>query len=446
LGDLQQSGVRGSGFFDKKIQTYSATLTDKLGSADIISISSYGITEVRSSLDDYTVLFGSLANLLFGVDGTPNVGHSETRKLTQELRLATPIGTKLDWLVGAFYTHEESQINFSLKAADSFTGAVSGVLFDGDIPTRFSEYAAFTDLTLHVTDRFDVQVGGRQSEIRQSYAETDSGPAAGGTIVDPKVHTKDQAFTYLLTPQFRVSPDLMMYARMASGYRAGGPNANSFFGLPPGFDPDKTHNYEIGVKGQVLDRALSFDASVYYISWKDIQLQLLLNGAFLYYDNFSRAKSEGVELSVESKPLPGLTLAGWVVWNTAELTEDFPAGSATRGVSGDRLPASSRFSGTLSLDQEFPVGAGMRAFIGGSVSYVGDRLGNFQALTRQDFPAYAQTNIRAGLRYEPWVANLFVTNVTDRRGVLSGGLDRLNPAVFNYIQPRTYGVSLLRTF
>jgi iron complex outermembrane recepter protein len=55
----------------------------------------------------------------------------------------------------------------------------------------------------------------------------------------------------------------MAYARVATGYRPGGPNPTSTVcGLPPHFNPDKTRNYEIGVKGDVLGRLLSFDASM----------------------------------------------------------------------------------------------------------------------------------------------------------------------------------------
>jgi hypothetical protein len=42
--------------------------------------------------------------------------------------------------------------------------------------------------------------------------------------------------------------------------------------------------------------------------------------------------------------------------------------------------------------------------------------------------------------------SLFVNNVSDRRGALSGGLGTRNPVAFLYIQPRTAGVSLARVF
>src|SRR5262249_53574690 len=151
------------------------------------------------------------------------------------------------------------------------------------------------------------------------------------------------------TPRFKVSSSLMTYARLASGYRPGGTN-NTVPGVtvaPPNFKPDTTRNYEIGVKGDVLHNTLSYDASLYYIGWNDIQLQVFDLNSGGYVANGGRAKSEGVELSVDLRPATGLTLAAWVTWNDAVLTEAFPPASAIFGAAGDRLPFGSRFSGNF---------------------------------------------------------------------------------------------------
>jgi outer membrane receptor protein involved in Fe transport len=72
-----------------------------------------------------------------------------------------------------------------------------------------------------------------------------------------------------VTPQFFVSPDLQLYARVASGYRIGGPNLENgatgtgpYQGIPAQYNPDKTINYEIGIKG-TIGRYFSFDAAAY---------------------------------------------------------------------------------------------------------------------------------------------------------------------------------------
>jgi iron complex outermembrane receptor protein len=442
LGDLQQSALRGTGEYTRKTQAYSANLTAKLGGATLTAISGY-TDDSFSSVLDATPVYGGLAMTFFGVTGAQFPDHRGATKFTQEIRVLTPVGQRLEWLFGAFYTHESSPGQQTVLAADPATGAPVGVLLHATFPGTYEEYAAFTDLTFHVTNRFDVQIGGRESENKQTLTEAYTG--AFFNAAAPKADSSDHAFTYLVTPQFKVSPDLMVYARLASGYRAGGPNVLlPGSGVQPTFGPDRTQNYEVGVKGDVGDHALSFDASLYHIDWKDLQL-LAVQGGFGFFANGSRAKSQGLELSLVSRPVTGLTVAAWVAWDDAELTQDLPPTSQVVGLSGDRLPYSSRFSGNLSLDQQFRLTPGLTGFVGGSLRYAGGREGIFTATPqRENLPAYAQTDVRAGVKHDSWTLNLFANNVADRRGVLSAGVPFAY--VVNYIQPRTVGLSVVKTF
>jgi len=456
LGDLKQSAVRGTGTYDKNTQAYSAIVSARFGTVDFTSLTGYNTNRISDAYD-YSAILGPLTESRFGVTGSPTFDHVKTNKFSQEFRLSTPVGQTLEWLVGAFYTHESTKwLGVSLAAVPS-TGAIVGTELSSDyFPTTYEEYAAFTNLTVHFTDRFNVQLGGRESENRQSYMETITGPfdplffGLPSPVVQPEIHTKDDSFTYLVTPQFKFSADLMAYARLASGYRPGGPNPiSTIFGVPNSFKPDTTRNYEIGTKGDLLGNELSFDASVYYIDWKDIQIQLAapVTGA-TYFTNASSAKSQGIELTVDSRPITGLTVSAWVAWNDAVLTSSLPPNSSAYGLSGDRLPFSSHFSGNFGVEEDFPVWRNMSGLVGGSASYIGDREGFFSSSPqRQDLPGYAQINLRTGVKDDSWTVNLFANNVADKRGLLSGGLGApINPFAFTYIQPRTIGLAVTKTF
>jgi iron complex outermembrane receptor protein len=166
-----------------------------------------------------------------------------------------------------------------------------------------------------------------------------------------------------------------------------------------------------------------------------------------YIANGSAAKSQGVELSLQYKLPTHTTISAWATWQDAVLTADFPLHSAIQGLSGDRLPYSSRFSSNVSAEQNFPLADRATLFVGGMVSYVGARLDVFTSTPqRQDLPAYTKTDFRGGLRYEDWTANVFVSNAFDRRGVISGGEGNFPPFGFLYIQPRTVGLSVARVF
>lgn len=451
FGDLQQSFLRGTGGYDQRFQAYSANITVKLGRFDLTSVSGYGINSSELSYD-VTPIYGSLTQMFFGVTGSPYLNDLKTSKFSQELRLSGPLLSNLDWLFGLFYTHENSSY-ISDVFAQAPTGDIVGQPLYYTNPSTYEEGAVFTDFTYHVTDRLNVQLGGRESHIKQSNSAYGAGPLNGGVSVTPNAQSTENAFTYLLTPQFKIQPNWMLYARLASGYRAGGPNANALVNdTPSQYDPDKTENYDLGVKADFLDHRLSIDTALYYIDWKNVQVTVQAPcGCAVYITNGGGAKSQGAELSVDSRPFTDLTVSAWVAWNEAVLTRDFPPGSSAYGVTGDRLPYSSRFSSNLSIDQNIALPKDLTAFVGAAVGYVGNRVGLFQSTAvRQDYGGYAKTDLHAGIKQDAWTLNFYVNNLADRRAPLQGGLDGpntyANGTSFIYIQPRMAGLSLSYRF
>jgi hypothetical protein len=156
-----------------------------------------------------------------------------------------------------------------------------------------------------------------------------------------------------------------------------------------------------------------------------------------------------VELSVEVRPVGGLKIGGWVSLSDARITQSFPLAVTSAGiyaVDGSRLPDSPRLSGNLSVDEEFTVANGVTASVGGTETYVGNRVGGFSsdAATPLDiFSAYAKLDLHAALRFGSWTASVFGTNVVNRNGSLSG-----NPGTESYspIPPRLVGINITKTF
>jgi iron complex outermembrane recepter protein len=453
LSGLQQNYIPGIGGADRQVQVYSAVANLKLGSATLTSVTGYNINKITDSFD-FSYLDSATANTVFNRTGlgAAVLTNGKNEKFSQEIRADIPLGSFVEWLVGGFYTHEKTPFAQDVRAFDQATGADAGDLLYLPVPATYTEYAGFTDLTFKITEAFDIQFGARESRIEQTNeAATETGPLlTGGLASVTAVTSSADAFTYLVTPRLRLSPNLMVYARLASGYRAGGPNSfNTDPTVPRQYNPDKTYNYEIGVKGDVLDHRISFDGSLFYIDWKDLQLNLLDPNPpnITYTTNATRAKSQGVELSVQARPVDGLTLDAWVTWDDAVLTENMPANSTVVGSEGDRLPYSSRFSGNFSVNDDFPLTDNLTGYAGATVSYVGDRVGTFLGSPdRQIYPSYTRTDVHGGVAYDAWKVNLFVTNITDQRGVLGGGAGTYPPFAFRYIQPRTVGVSLSRDF
>jgi outer membrane receptor protein involved in Fe transport len=454
LGDLQQNELPGSGAYDRRSQAYIAVFDVQRGRLGLTSVTGYTVNQFTDRTDT-SGSQGAVVRTYFGVSGALVAASNRTEKLTQELRATLPLTRSAEWVLGGFYANERSALRQTTLAEDPRTGVMVGPATVMDFPATYREFAGFTNVVLHATDRFEVQLGVRESRIKQSAEQTVVGPLTpaftGGLdspAVYPEVRSSSDAFTYLVTPRIQVTPEIMLYARFASGFRAGGPNRSPGGIVPAQYEPDKTQNYEVGLKGEFFSRRLAMDVSAYHIRWKDIQLQATnLVTTIPFQFNGGGARSDGVELAAQATPVRGTTLGGWVVWNDAVLTDPIRIGSFAEA--GERLPIGSRFSSHLTLRRDFVVSDEWSGFALAEVSYVGDRNGPFrrtESSTRLDYPAYTTADLRVGIGRGSWACTLFVTNVTDERGKLNGGVGTGIPFGFVYITPRTYGVTLASTF
>jgi len=461
LKDLQQNYIPNIGGYEKIAQAYSAILTAKLGPVDFTSLTGFNQNYVYSSLD-FSYVFRSLVAAVpefGGVDGAAFNDYVETRRINQEFHFSGALWERLDWLAGGFYSHETAfgYPQQNILAENATTGQIMGAyyVFTEFQPSVLNQYALFADLTVHINDRWDIQFGGRHSRLNFNVTPgVITGPYTNGTPqLLPGGGSTANPSNYLVTPRFKLSQDLMLYARFASGYRPGTPSTGAPPGIPPQSNPDTASTYEFGFKGDLLDHALTLDASVYYIDWKGIQISLVdPRNSFEYFANGGTAKSQGVEFSLAAHPLKGLALSGWVSYDEAVLTSSFPKTAAAAGgygVEGDRLPNAPRWSAHTSIRQDFPFPHwnNVTGFIGGDVSYVGDRVAGFNTgPQRQDLPAYTKVDLRTGITDGLWTVNIYANNVADARGLLSGGPGADPPYGFQYITPRTLGVTVVRTF
>jgi iron complex outermembrane recepter protein len=458
LGGLQQNYIRGAGPYDRTAQLYTAILKFKFGIFDLTSVSGYQWSGYHDSFDATVSGLGAYAQN--GIPGTPFNGFGQPGLLqledehnsifSQEVRLSAQIGHIMDVLFGGFYSYDHNPFDQYLLSSNPSTGAIAGNFSYITSPVGLRSYAAFTNLTYHVTDQFDIQLGGREEyDLTTSYGTTFSGPGnyillypsepSSPPYTSPAPNGESHAFTYLVTPRYKVSPDLMIYARAASGYHFGGPNIVSGPGIPAETTPDTVNDYEVGTKGELPNHILTFDADVYYIKHKNIQVseQQPVTG-IQYGANGGSATSEGVELSTELRPVTGLTVTSWVAWNVASLSKDIPPNISLYPNAGQTLPLSPRFSGNLSVDQQFPLVDKITGFVGGTVTFVGDRLDQFQSGTaaRKDLPAYTKTDLHAGIHYADWTTRLYANNIANRRGVISGDPQNIIPYSYSVVSQR----------
>ena len=172
----------------------------------------------------------------------------EVEKFTQEVRLQSPDGDRFEWLVGGYYTDEETALlqeilPFTLATQELIPPATTvplffGPPFGGNVLTNFvtssiiadyEEIAAFASATFKFNDRFDITAGGRYSHNEQ-IALTADHPARRGRAADRRIRRKAcspgrsrRASSSATTPRsMRASPRATGRAARTSSRRAPG--------------------------------------------------------------------------------------------------------------------------------------------------------------------------------------------------------------------------------
>lgn len=440
-------------YTDIAYRLYNATGDFDLGFATLTSSSSYSTLE-ESLRDDLTVLYGSQLGLYSEATGaaadTGLVQHTNVKRFTQEVRLASPKSDTFEWLLGGYYNHEKGAIIQRLDVYDHGTLTIfDGVpqLFDGATHSRYEEVAAFANGTLHFGPMFDLTAGGRYSHNNQDADQGGTGLLAPQAL-DSK--SKEGVFTWSVAPKFKFSSSGAVYARAAKGFRPGGPNI-----VPPGAPTDvKTYNsdslisYEVGLKAETDDRTFGIDIAAFYIDWKDIQLFAQIND-YGVNANGGKARSKGLEFTATLRPTRGLDISVNGAYTDAKLLEDTDA--LIGGRDGDRLPFTPKWAVSVNTDYDWHVGNNATAFVGGSLRFLGEQAGPFSPVSvattghQYRIPSYAVVDLHAGVDFGRFTAQVYAKNLNNAAGLtnVSGEGNYPNGSVSTgIIRPRTIGVSL----
>ncbi|MBA3962695.1 MAG: TonB-dependent receptor [Chthoniobacterales bacterium] len=456
--------------FKKDIGLIALTVDWDLGWATITSASSYADTTTNARLDvtqsfgQYPLLVGAGPAGLSGFDLGLNL-----KKFTQELRLTSSADGPFLWQLGGFYTYEDAnQTQFAfLNQLDGTPYPGLALLADLSLPSTYEEEAVFANATYKFTHWFSLGAGLRYSHNDQTFSQNFTGGALIPIGITPGSSSED-IVNFLVTPQFQLWKDGLLYGRIATGYQPGGPNV-ALPGVPPAVASSSLLSYEAGLKSDFVDHRIIFDITGYHLEWTDIQIPAVVNNIGVLA-NGGQATSNGVELSLAFRPITGLQLGLNGSYTDSTFDNDAPSLSAK---AGDRLPNIPQWQGSITADYYRPLwGAhssqpiavdgrdgkttivpgttqslGWTGHLGLGVRLVGDRRSTPTA--GQSFPldSYGALDLNADISNDHWTVRVFAKNVTDERAyqnidgfaTLVGTIDHLQGVP---IQPRTVGVEV----
>ncbi len=439
------------------LDVYNGTLKGRAGDFDIVSSTTYQKLAAETNVD-LTPTLGALLPIP-GIE-LPERQTISTKRLSQELRARTSLfDDKLEYEVGVFYTHEDS-VNrlpplLPLVAGVPFAG-LGGPLFNAMLGTKFDQYSVFGNATWSVAPTFDLMAGLRYASSTQKYHQDYEKSVLVGTpaLIDQKADSDKTSF--LLSAKWKPAADMSVYGSVATGYRVGGPSA-----LPPGilangsqtFKPDSVTSFELGFKSGFGGKLMSLEAAVFDTEWKDVQAQTSTTKdgvTYQFLTNGGNARSNGAEATFLLFPVQDLTLRATGAYTNSHLTEDAPA---LGGLSGDAMPFTAKWTGSLAADYRFAIG-GHPSWVGGSYNYIGKRVSNFSntALGKYplDVPSYHTIDLNAGIEISKVKLSIYGKNLNNSHGInfVNNTTPGTSNATFNagIIQPRTIGADLSYAF
>ncbi len=379
-------------------------------------------------------------------------------KYSQEFRLSsepnsTTFGLPFDWQGGLFATREVEGFDqpYELRSQADFSPVPTLPLGRAQLPNIYKEWAAFGEVTYHFTPKFDISLGGRHTSTTQDFRElTYAGFLYPTTSVLVAPEATEDSNTYSFSPRYHIDDNSIIYARIASGFRPGGPQTpipNPPAGYPTSFQSDSTVNYEVGYRNALFDKTLTLDLTAYHVDWTRIQLLQTVtttNGQqFNVTGNGGQATSDGIEYNITWRPIHNLELGLLGSFLEAKLTTNAPGLNA---VKGEKLPNVPWTTSTFNADYHWAALADYDGFVGGSLIYVGDQHSSvgkspsqisagFDYRNNVVLPATTELDLHAGLRNGHYTFETYVKNLTNENKLTS----------YSYSGPARYGIGFFQT-
>jgi outer membrane receptor protein involved in Fe transport len=318
-----------------------------------------------SDYTDYTVAYdntyeyyGGLANYQYFRDDAGNiinprqhiVGTDHFKKLSQELRVATPSDKPIRAIFGAFYQDQKNHIFQdylveNLATSLSVTG-YPGTLWLTNQRREDKDYAIFGEANWDITPtvtltgglrlyKFDNTLygfagfGGPDNPVFSNTGEnrclpvvTDpTSPLFG--LHDPSVplatgnsglnipcynvaeldsngnavprRSKGSGHIHRLNAQWKPQQNLMFYATWSRGFRPGGINRQP---ETPAYAPDFLTNYELGWKTTFGGSRIRWNGAIYHQKWEGIQFSYLGPNSLTVIQNGRKANVDGIESDI----------------------------------------------------------------------------------------------------------------------------------------------------
>jgi iron complex outermembrane receptor protein len=413
------------------------TLNRDFGSVTATSISSYLDGYFLNEVDgDGTG--ASLLHLDFIADVT---------EYSQDLRIATDFDGPFNFIAGVYYFRDEIDSIFRvLQFGGGFTA-------DQTFNQVRESYSIYGDGTFDITPRLTLYGGIRVTQENGELNDFESVVNIPGLGIPPTDLTYDEREpSGRLGLRYEVTPDVMVYAQYARGYRSSAFNggAVAFPGDLNVARPEFLDSWEAGVKSTLWDGRMTLNGAAFHYEFTDQQFINSISLTETQLVNAGAAEVNGVEIELNARLTDDLRLSAGLGLMDASYTELTLSGL---DLSDNRMIESPEVSMNVALDYTAPIGAG-ELFLHGDATYKSEQY--FSAFNEDRFPeslqvadAFTELNARAAYRWGDgrYEFGVWGKNLTDNDVPTGAGTDQGTLTFFTTVPyPVRYGVDLRINF
>uniref|UniRef100_UPI0025E4742D TonB-dependent receptor n=1 Tax=Sphingomonas sp. TaxID=28214 RepID=UPI0025E4742D len=381
-------------------------------------------------------------------------------------------------------------IAFCTASTPLFVGqAVNGCSVDRASEVYSKSYAAYGQATWNATDAIHLTVGGRYTHDKKRgvlhyfrNVNYDTNPTvATNNGYAPLDKTWDR-FNPTATIAFDASQTVHLYAKYATGYRAGGASSRTANYQP--FNPEDIKSYEIGFKSDFFDHKARLNVAAYIMDRKNsqvdissIQTDTATNSNINILKTINApgiTKIRGIEADLTINPVEGLTLTGSyaytytkippvLITNTNTVALPAPGVNQTNVYQNFYIVFTPRNAASGAIDYSVPVndnGTQLRLHVDANYAQATQAFDQFETKADSSFIVngrVALADISGGLggsrlTLSVWGRNLFDYQYIFRRdpsnslpgapttSVTSGSINNVLGDYGNFNAPRTFGI------
>ena len=217
----------------------------------------------------------------------------ENDNTSLDVRLVSKGESSLSWVTGVYFRDQDIELERIYTFADA------------DFSSRYDtqNIAVYGQVDYHIDSQWSFSIGARLESRDTDYADNTNGLAS----------TDENFFGGRVALEYQADSGVFYYGLISRGYKPGGFNLDASVPMSQRqFDEETMTNYELGVKNQLLDGALSYQLSLFYQSRDDIQSKQSIVASIAtgqvggqcpcsftdFTDNASSGTNKGLELEL----------------------------------------------------------------------------------------------------------------------------------------------------